>query len=194
MQKPSNKAAFIKHPDVDVFIRNEKKKRPWMRHSVAFLVLPPRADSVALVLPKKAAERGATQVRVPPQCALLKNGTVKETAACIARDLLTERVKLDDLLYLGSGRGNSHLGGKANPYGKGVHWVGIRLNKRSSFANSDRYQLAHWCAGNHLLATVNSLAMSQRKYMLTLQALAAFAFATSAKGSLLTKVQKELAA
>ncbi len=194
MTSGSNKAAFVRHADPNIFARVERRKRNWMKHSVAVLVLSPRVDQVALVLPQKAADRGADNVRVPPQQKLLPTDMVQPTAAKILRELLTIHVPNDDMLYLGTGRGNAHRGGQSIQYGKWVHWVGVHLGKTRGVFNqeSDRFQFAHWCSANHLLA-MDRFAMSDRKYMLTLQAITAFN-ALGAEGKIIKKARDRLRA
>jgi len=143
----SNKAAFITDIDPKQLITEERKKRSWMKHSVAILIVSPKVDQIALVLPKKAADRGAEHVRVPPQQTLSKDETVAHVALQMIRSLVTIPVSFDDLQFLGSARGNVHRGGQHEPYGKWVHWVGVRLSERNGVFNKDasQVQLAHWC-------------------------------------------------
>lgn len=168
----SKKAAFVKHPDPDVFVRQERDKRRWMRHSVAIMVLGPRVDQIALVLPKKANARGDTHVRVPPQRRLADRTAVKNEAFSVLRELLTIRVPRDDLHYLGTGRGDSFRGGTLTKYGRYVHFVGIHLHKTQGVFNkkSEEFLLPHWYTPNQLLS-MDTFAMLDSEYRLTLQAL-----------------------
>lgn len=192
MVSKSKKAAFEQFPDPNIFVREEREKRSWMKHSVALLVLSPRLDQLALVLPQKAANRDGENVRVPPQKKLLPTGMVVPTAGDIARELLNIRVSNDDLLYLGSGRGNAHRGDQSVPYGKWIHWVGLHLGQTRGVFNADsqEFQFAHWCSANHLLA-MDTFAMSECKYVLTLQALTAFN-AFGAEGKIIKKARERL--
>ena len=190
----SKKAAFVRHVDPDVFIRKERIARPWMRHSVALLIISPRVDQVVLALPQKAADRGASHVRVVPQRGLSRTDTVTTVAAHMARGLLTLPVSHKELVYLGSGRGNAYRGQTPVKYGKGIHWVGLRRHQTARVFDPDceQFQFAHWCSANHLLA-MDTHAMSERKYILTLQALTAFN-ALGAEGKIIRKARQRLAA
>lgn len=190
----SKKAAFVNHHNPDEFIAAERHKRGWMRHSVALLVVSPRVDQIALGLPAKAADRGDTHVRVPPQMRLEPGQWVGMTGLKMARSVLSLPVRSDDLKYLGSGRGNAHRGSSVVPYGKWIHWVGVHLHDYDALRSSlnGDFQFMHWCATNHLLS-LEQYAMSERKYLMTLQALAAFA-PYGVEGKLTQRAHKRLSA
>ncbi len=63
----SKKAAFTRQKNPDLFIANQKIKRPFMPHSVALLVLSPRGDMIATAVHKTAVERGRQYIQSPPQ-------------------------------------------------------------------------------------------------------------------------------
>jgi len=165
-----------------------------MPHRVAVLVVSPKVDQIALVLPKKAADHKDDHVRVPPQVPLPDNETVERTALHVGSQLLTVTVTSKDMQYLGSARGTLYRGGKRDPYGKWIHWVGIRLSGRNGVfdSSSDEFLLPHWWHTNQLLA-MDELVMSDRKYLMLLQALAAFN-ALGADGQLTRKAKAKLAA
>lgn len=193
MTKPK-KAAFIVSQDPKQLIADERKERPWMAHRVAILLLSPKADQVALVLPKKAFVYGETHVRVPPQVLLPDHETVNRTALKIASDLLSVTVTIKDMQYLGSARGSVYRGAKYDPYGKWIHWVGVRLCGRNGVlnSNSEKFLLPHWWHTNQLLS-MDKVVMSDRKYLMLLQALAAFN-TLGADGLLTRRAKAQLAA
>jgi hypothetical protein len=171
----SKKAAFVVGQDPKQLIINERENRSWIGHRVAVLAVSPRADQLGLVLPAKAARNGAHEVRVPPQVILPETETVQRTALGVARSLLTVNVTIKDMQYLGSARGSVYRGTKYDPYGKWIHWVGVRLKGRNGVLNTgtDDFLEPAWWHTNQLLATGNEL-MSERKYLMVLQALATF--------------------
>jgi len=189
----SSKAAFTTNVDPRELIAAERTRRPWMSHSVAVLIVSPRVDQIALVLPEKAAKRQAEHVRVPPQRAVLPDDMVEANALTLVRSLLTVPVRPNDLHFLGSARGNVHRGGQREQYGKWVHWVGLRLNERNGVfkKGSSEFQLAYWCDTNQLLSMDTSFAMSQRKYLMTLQALTAY-HCLGVEGVLIRKARERL--
>lgn len=189
----SNKAAFLTRHDPDELVKQQRKLRSWMPHSVAVLVLSPRGDQVALVLPKKANGRGAEHVRVPPQVSLDKMSTVSMTGALLLRQLLKQPPAREKLLFLGSGRGNKYLSEvDVKMYGKWIHWVGVRLTATRDVFRKDSqlFERPYWCSANHLLA-MDTFAMSDRKYVLTLQALLAFG-QQGIEGKLIAKAGQQL--
>jgi len=193
LRTSSNKAAFTTNVDPRELIAAQRTRRPWMSHSVAVLIVSPRVDQIALVLPEKVAKRQAEHVRVPPQRAVLPGETVEANALALVRSLLTVSVRPDDLHFLGSARGNVHRGGQRTPYGKWVHWIGLRLNQRNGVfeKGSAEFQLAYWCDTNQLLSMDTSFAMSQRKYLMTLQALTAY-HRLGVEGTLIRKARARL--
>lgn len=167
-----------------------------MRHSVAVLVLSPRADQVAVTLPKKAAERGAEHVRVPPQGHLPDDRSVGAVAYELLQELLVSPPKRSALQYLGTGRGDAHRGEDVVRYGKWIHWMGVCLEPSKSRKvfrrDSTQFLKPHFSTGSQLLV-MDTYAMSQRKYMLTLQALLAFS-KFGVEGKLLKQAREGLAA
>jgi hypothetical protein len=190
----SNKAAFLTGHDPDNFIKQERKKRNWMPHSVGLVVLSPRGDQVALVLPQKAVGRGADNVRVPPQLKLEELDTVRKVGAVLIRQLLQTPPSQTKLVFLGSGRGNIYRNkDTVVQYGKWIHFMGLQLTQtgRGLFRNdSELFAVAHWCSARQLLA-MDTYAMSDRKYLLTLQALLAFS-THGANGQLIARAGQKL--
>jgi hypothetical protein len=192
--RTSNKAAFVVSSDPTTLIARERENRSWMKHSVVLLIVSPKVDQIALVLPRKVADRGESHVRTPPQQALPKDETVNRVALEIVRTLVTQKVSSERLQFLGSTRGNVNRGGQQQPYGKWVHWVGVRLEERNGVFTKDPASLglAHWCHTNQLLS-MDTYAMSERKYMMTLQALAAFN-TLGVDGTITRRAKEKLAA
>lgn len=176
MQSTSKRAAFTRHIDPDKFIEEDKRRRPHMPHRVAVLVLSTRGDSVFLVQPRIAVENGDPHVRVPPQHALLGSGTVRDTATLILRDALNRRVHRDDLTYIGSTHGNKYSAGRIQPYAKMIHWMGVQIPRGRQLFNPDSraYGMGYWCTQNQLVS-MEGVTMSDRKYMMTLQAILGYA-------------------
>ncbi|MCA9368049.1 hypothetical protein KC887_07385 [Candidatus Kaiserbacteria bacterium] len=185
----------MRHSDPDQFIQGERRQRQWLSHSVALLVVSPRVDQIVMALPKKVLERGVTHTRTPPQIRLQQYVTARTAALELCRATFTEGISVASqrLLYLGSGRGNAHAGESVRLYGKHIHWFGIRLHQTKVLRkDSSRFAELHWCSTNHFLA-MDTFAMSDRKYLLTLQALAAFA-ALGLEGKLVLEARRRLAA
>ena len=177
MFQVSKRAAFIRPVDVDKFIAANQRRRPFLPHRVAVLILSTRTDSVFLVQPRSALENGAPQVRVPPQYKL--QGTVRDTAMDIMRDTITHRVHRNDLVYIGSTYGNKYQGAKVIPYGKMIHWMGVCIPRKRKVFNprSVFYSLGYWCTQNQL-CSMQGVSMSDRKYMMTMQAILQYASVT----------------
>lgn len=189
----SNKAAFLTGHDPDDFAKKQRLKRNWMPQSVALLVLSPRGDQVALVLPKKANGRGAEHVRVPPQMTLGKMSTVGMTGGMLMRQLLNKPPSQKELIFLGSGRGNTYRSeDDVVMYGKWIHWVGIQLKSTQHVfrKDSELFKFSHWCTARQLLE-ISDITMSDRKYILTLQALLAFSM-QGIEGKLIAKAGQQL--
>lgn len=190
----SKKAAFLTGLDPRFLIDEEKRKRPWMKHSVAVVIVSPRADQIVLAQPKTAVMREAEHVCTLPQLALGCDDTVKSLAVEIANDLLQMNVRTNQAQYLGSARGNAHSSGIQQPYGKWIHFVGVRAKTRNGLFNiaCEQFQSPSWWHTNALLETGPEV-MSERKYLLTLQALAAFN-ALGTDGQLTRRAKERLAA
>lgn len=189
-----NKAEFIVNPDPRNLIDAERTKRPWMKHSVALLIVSRKVDQIGLVLPASAASREVNNVRVPPQQYLRRDEGVDQSALRIAGGLVAHNVKSEDLTFLGSARGNLYREGQRMSYGKWVHWVGLHLKRRNGVFNENptEFAQAHWYHTNQLLA-MNEYVMTERKFVMMLQALAVFN-ALGADGRLTRRAKAELAA
>jgi len=195
----SNRAAFIKLDDPDVFIREDKigsritksrwnkkrqkmietsvpvrPRRPHMPHSVAVLIFSPYTNKIVLGQPVKAVENGAMHVFVPPQKRLQGRVAVKGVAEDVFTDVLRTRPNKSDLVYVGSSYGDHYHGDVLIRYGKMIHWVGIQLGADNGMLrrDSEKYQKLIWCGSEQLLESGNSM-MSDRKYTMTLQAILA---------------------
>jgi hypothetical protein len=190
----SKKAAFTPHLEVDAVIREEKKKRPWLVHSVALLVLTPQEDCLALTLPQTARDHGVDHVRVPPQLSLLTQSTVMQTAQTIARQLVKVPTRPAAFTYLGSTYGNRRRGGRTVSYAKMVHWVALRLSSREHVfrRDSELYHLSHWCNFNKLITQPEVMAMSARKYAMTMQALVLYQERCHSQGKLPVRARQML--
>jgi len=169
----SAKARFVTDSSPEELIKSEKEKRQWMQHSVGLLVLAPRVDGLVLAQPRKVIERGASHVVVPPQRSLDTQVGVWGTAANISKELLLVPIHGDRIKYVGSGRGNAYGAGVMQPYGKWIHWfmIHIRGNKRVLNRESEWFVNPQWCEYQQL-HEMNKYAMTTRKHILLLQALA----------------------
>ena len=190
----SKKAALTAHLNVDDVIRQEKKKRPWLQHSVVLLVLTPQEDCLAVTLPQTAREHGADHVRVPPQLSLLTESTVMETAHVIARQLFTIPTRSSAFVYLATTYGNRRQGEQIKSYAKMVHLVALRLPEREHVfrRDSELYQLTHWCNFNKLITQPEAMAMSSRKYMMIMQALVLYQERSHSQGQLPVRAKQLL--
>jgi len=168
-----SKQAFVQTDAPDVLIAQERKVRQWLPHSVALVVTAPRMDQLLLVTPAKVAgTQGEYQLSLPQQ-RLQPDETIWNVATKLARDAVSVQVNQDQLLYLGSARGNKFNGQTRVSYGKWVHWLGLSLGgqqyERKPVANPDCFMAANWYAHNQLSAMASSF--SQRKYWMLLNAL-----------------------
>ena len=172
-QHISTKARFVTDSSPEELIQSEKDKRQWMPHSVGLLVLAPRVDGLVLVQPRKVIERGASHVVVPPQRSLDTQVGVWGTAANITKELLLVPIHQDRIRYVGSGRGNAYRSGVLQPYGKWIHWFVIYIRGSTRVLNRESVWFVNpqWC-GYKQLHEMNNYAMTTRKHMLLLQALA----------------------
>jgi len=202
----TGKSAFKRHACVDEFIEAQRLRTPHCSHGVALLVLNPAADMVGTVLPSSAVRNNASHVRVPPQLRMTEGKlrkvfrwwtagsdiTVHGVATVMAREILNLHIKGDrfdmycdghdamarnQLLYLGTTRGNGHQAGKCNAYSKHYHWVGIRIDRQKAVFRKDSpvYTDPAWFSPNHLLSLGGSLAMSARKQEMMQDAISAYA-------------------
>lgn len=167
------KQSFVKFDAPDTLIAEERTARQWLPHSVALVVTSPRMDQLLLVTPAKVSGTDGQHQLSLPQQRLHPEETILNVAADLARAAVSVRANQDQLLYLGSARGNNFSGGTRVPYGKWVHWLGLSLGgqqyERNPAADPDHFMTASWCGHNQL--TAMSSAFSDRKYWMLLSAL-----------------------
>lgn len=168
-----SKQAFIRPDSVERLIQQERSDRNWIPHSLAVVLISPRADQIVLVIPAKLEGTDGQYQLSLPQRRLRQGDSVWEVADSVTQDVSSVKLNRDNSMYLGSARGNKYNGATCTPYGKWVHWIGMSLggkhyNRRLNF-RSEVFKEASWCSHNQLTAMQS--AFSDRKYWMLLNAL-----------------------
>lgn len=161
----------------DTVWRQERQRRPHLKHSVLLLILSPRRDQIALVTPQSKAER--IEVMLPQhRCVRDVIGVTEAIAPSQAIRLLRRDVLQEPegqrLCEIGHGYVHTgELSGRKQKHSRMVYAYGAQVPAYDDFllqSPTEHYQL-RWCGVSELMALPVGQQIAPRKFELIMQSI-----------------------
>ncbi len=164
----------------DCVWREQKGRRPYLKHSVMALVLSPRRDQVALVTPRKKVFDGRFEVMLPQyRCVKSVLGSTEDIAPSQAihllqRDILAVPADCQQIGYSYVHQGE--LTGGMSKHTRLAYVYGLQANEYHGVltATQTPHHQLRWCGVSELLALPKGRQISPRKFELMMQVTVAF--------------------
>jgi hypothetical protein len=189
---------FVGH-DFDYEWREQKRRRPYLKHSVMLLVLSPRRDQVALVTPQQKVFDGRFEVMLPQyRCVKSVLGSTEDIAPSQAihllqRDILAVPADCQQIGFSSVHKGELTDG--MTRHTRLAYVYGLQAKEYCGVltATQTPHHQLRWCGVSELLALPNGKQISPRKFELMMQTIVAFhAMLRKSEGKLLAAAHATL--